>query len=103
MDRRAFDPACARHDDFGLAFRELVEPSRDARDVAIRRLRREIDEDAEVACLRGEQLVVEALKLGVLLRERRREELESLARSRLDERADEEAIDERRAVPFARE
>ena len=47
-----------------------------------------------MARLGGEELFVKAVKLGVSIRQRGGEELEALARARLDEGPDEQAIDE---------
>ena len=78
-----------------FGFGELLEPLADRRALAHRGAHCEVDEDAVVACLRRQEVAPQRVKRGVVAPGGLRQELEALARARLDQRGDEQAIDER--------
>ena len=83
-----------RLDEIGLDAREPTEPFVHARGVARRRAVGKLDEHRVVASLGGEELGVEGPELAPF-GHGLEEELEALARARLNQRADEQAIEER--------
>ena len=106
MDARARGrvaaPRQGAHDD-ALDLGQALEAGDDTRAIAPSGPNGEIDERAIVAGFRGEELTPQGVEVRVLGPRGLGEELKALARAGLDERRDEQPIDERRHADVARQ